>query len=83
MLSQLMRSYWFLVFILSGLFSAILSLHLSVNEAADAVLEEHVNLSGLDQRCHFANTESRMHYALPCAVCEGPVIGQGGFHWAR
>jgi hypothetical protein len=24
-----------------------------------------------------------MHYALPCAVCEGPVIGQGGFHWAR
>ena len=50
-----------------------------MNETAQPVLEEHVNLLRLDQLGYFSYAEGLMSHALPGAVCVRSVIRRGGF----
>lgn len=50
-----------------------------MNEAAQPIREEHVNLLRLDQLGYFSYAEGLMSHALPGAVCVRSVISRRGF----
>ena len=54
-------------------------LALSMNETAQPVLEEHINLSRLDQLCYFSYAEGLMRHGLACTVCARSVIRRRSF----
>src|SRR5688572_12775046 len=53
---------------------------LSMNKAAQAILEEHFHLSRLYQFCYFSDTKHLMCHGLSCSVRDCPVIKRRGFN---
>src|SRR5687768_11578951 len=45
-----------------------------MDEPANPIREEHVDLLRLDHRRHFAQAEGRVHHGLPFAIRARPVI---------